>query len=95
MSDPFRQREVELLLLRPRERRGGGQGMTQRAEDAQAALHPIWADGIGNSQQIATRIMSFVSFHGAILKQGVGHPLSHGKDSKNIFGWPFCGRAPL
>ena len=78
MSDPFRQREVELLLLRPRERRGGGQGMTQRAQDPQAALDPIGADGIGNSQEIATRIMSFVSFHGAILKQGVGHGLSDG-----------------
>jgi ABC-type antimicrobial peptide transport system ATPase subunit len=78
MSDPFRQREVELLLLWPRERRSGGQGMTQRAQDPQAALDPIWADGIGNSQEIATRIMSFVSFHGAILKQWVGHGLSDG-----------------
>jgi hypothetical protein len=78
MSDPFRQREVELLLLWPRERCGGGQGVTQGAQNAQAALDPIWADGIGNSQEIATRIMSFVSFHGAILKQGVGHGLSDG-----------------
>jgi hypothetical protein len=85
MSDPFRQREIELLLLWPRERRGGGQGVTQRAEDAQAALDPIRADGIGNSQQIATRIMSFVSFHGAILKQGVGHVLSDGKRISKYF----------
>jgi len=70
--------EFELLLLWPREWRSRGQGVTQRAEDAEAALDPIWANGIGNSQQIATRIMSFVSFHGAILKQGVGHGLSDG-----------------
>jgi hypothetical protein len=79
-SDAFRQGEIELLLLWAWEgtsRRG--QGMAQGAQDAQAALDPIGADGIGNSQQIATRIMSFVSFHGAILKQGVGHGLSDGK----------------
>jgi hypothetical protein len=79
MSDPFRQREVELLLLRARHRGGSGQGVTQGAEDAQTALDPIGANGIRNRQQIATRIMSFVSFHGAILKQGVGHGLSDGE----------------
>jgi hypothetical protein len=78
MSDPFRQREVELLLLRSRHRGGSGQGVTQGAEDAQTALDPIRPGGIRNRQQIATRIMSFVSFHGAILKQGVGHGLSDG-----------------
>jgi hypothetical protein len=79
MSDPFRQREVELLLLWPRERRSRGQGVTQGAEDAESAFDPIRPGGIRNRQQIATRIMSFVSFHGAILKQGVGHGLSDGK----------------
>jgi hypothetical protein len=79
MSDPFRQREVELLLLRPRQWRDGRQGMPQGAEDAESALDPIGANGIRNSQQIATRIMSFVSFHSAILKQGVGHGLSDGE----------------
>jgi hypothetical protein len=53
--------------------------MTQRTQDAQAALDAIWADRVRNGEQMAARRASFVSFHGAILKQGVGHRLSHGK----------------
>src|SRR5207237_2178460 len=70
---PFGDEEIELLLLRPRQRGGRGrQGMAQGAQDAKAALHSIGPDGVGDSEQIAARIMSFVSFHGAIIKQGVG-----------------------
>jgi hypothetical protein len=79
LSGPLRHDEIELLLVRARHGRDRGQGMTQGAQNAQTPLDPIWANGIGNSQQIATRIVSFVSFHGAILKQGVGHGLSDGK----------------
>jgi hypothetical protein len=53
--------------------------MTQGAQDAEAALDAIGPDRVWNGEQMATRISSFVSFHGAILKQGVGHRLSHGK----------------
>jgi hypothetical protein len=59
--------------------------MTQGAQNAQAALDSIRPNGVRNSQQIATRIPSFVSFHGAILKQGVGHGLSHGKKFSKYF----------
>jgi hypothetical protein len=55
------------------------QGMTQRPKNAEPALDPIGPNGVGDSEQIATRITNFGSFHGAILKQGVGHRLSHGK----------------
>jgi hypothetical protein len=34
---------------------------------------------------MAARITSFVSFHGAILKQGVGHRLSYDKKSPKYF----------
>jgi hypothetical protein len=53
--------------------------MTQGAQDAEAAFDPVRPDGVRNSEQIATRIVAFVSFHGVIMKQGVGHGLSHGK----------------
>jgi hypothetical protein len=85
-SGPFRQGEIELLLLRAREgssRRG--QRMAQSSQDAQAPLDSIWPNRVWDSQQIATRIMSFVSFHGAILKQGVGHGLSDGKRLSKYF----------
>jgi hypothetical protein len=53
--------------------------MTQGAQDAQAALDAIRPNRVRDREQMAARITSFVSFHGAILKQGVGHRLSHGK----------------
>ena len=52
----------------------------------QPALDSIGTNGVGNGQQIATWIMSFVSFHGAIMKQGVGHGLSDGKRISKYFG---------
>jgi hypothetical protein len=86
MSDSFWQGEVELLLLRTLEGGGGSQQRrSEGAQDAQAALDSIGTNGIGNGQQIATRIMSFVSFHGVIMKQGVGHGLSDAKDFSKYF----------
>jgi hypothetical protein len=69
--------------------------MAQGTKNAKTALDPIGPDRIRNGEQMAAWITNFVSFHGTILKQGVGHPLSNGKDFKNVFGSPFCGRAPL
>jgi hypothetical protein len=78
-SDSFWQREIELLLLRTLERRRRSRKrQAERAQNAQAALDPVWPNGVGNGQQTATRIASFVSFHGDIMKQGVGHGLSNG-----------------
>jgi hypothetical protein len=72
--------ELELSLLRPRYRGcRDGQGMAQGAQDAQATLDPVGADGVRNHEQITARITGFVSFHGANLKQGVGHRLSDAK----------------
>src|SRR2546421_12956141 len=70
--------------------------MAQGAQDAKAALHSIGPDGVGDSEQIAAWIMSFVSFHGAIIKQGVGHGLSNGKRISKYFSvrLPACSRAP-
>jgi hypothetical protein len=45
--------------------------MAQGAQDAKAALDSIGPHGVRNREQIPARITSFVSFHGAILKQGV------------------------
>jgi hypothetical protein len=53
--------------------------MAQSAQNAQAPLDSIWPNRVWDRQEIATRIMSFVSFHGVIMKQGVGHGLSDGK----------------
>jgi hypothetical protein len=41
---------------------------------------------------MAARIPSFISFHGAILKHGVGHRLSDGKRFPKYF---LCSRAPV
>jgi hypothetical protein len=53
--------------------------MAQSPQDTQATLDSIWPNRVRNSQEISTRIMSFVSFHGVIMKLGVGHGLSDGK----------------
>jgi hypothetical protein len=53
--------------------------MAQSPQDTQATLDSIGPNRVRDSQQIAPRIMSFVSFHGVIMKQGVGHGLSDGK----------------
>jgi hypothetical protein len=75
----FRDDKFELLLLRARHRGNSRQGMTQGAKDAQAALDSIRPDGVGDGEEMAAWITRFVSFHGAILRQGVGHRLSNGK----------------
>ena len=92
-SGAFRQSKVEFLLLRPRDWGDSRQRMAQGAENAQPALDSIRPDRIRDREQMAPWITNFVSFHSAILKHGVGHPLSHGKDFRNIFRCHFCSRA--
>jgi hypothetical protein len=75
----LRHNELELLLVRARQGGNSRQRTTQSPKNAEAALDPIGADGVRDGEQIATRITNFGSFHGAILKQRVGHRLSHGK----------------
>jgi len=79
LSGAFRDDKFELLLLRARDWGNSRQGMTQSTQNSQAALDPIWTNGVGDGEEMAAWITGFVSFHGAILKQGVGHRLSHGK----------------
>src|SRR6476620_4401843 len=72
--------ERELLLLGARDGGvGRGEGMAQRAQNPEAAFDSVGPDGVWNNEQIAARITGFVSFHGVILKQGVGHRLSDAK----------------
>ena len=69
-----REDEWEFSLLRPRN--GGigcGYGEAQCPQNTQAALQSIRANGTWDGKQIATRRVNFVSFHGVIMKQGVGH----------------------
>jgi hypothetical protein len=78
--------EIELLLPGAFDRVGGsGQRKAQGAQYAQSALDSIGPVGRRNNNQTAAGIMSFVSFHGAILKQGVGHGLSDAKRFQNYF----------
>jgi hypothetical protein len=85
-SGSFREDEVEFALLRARERRcGGGDRRAQRPQNTQPALDSIWSNGMRNREQIATRLVNFVPFHGGIMKQGVGHRLSNGKSNLIIF----------
>jgi hypothetical protein len=85
-SGPLRKREIELLLPGPFNRVGrSGQRKAQGAQNAKAALDPIRPVGRRNDNQTAAGVMSFVSFHGAILKQGVGHGLSDAKRFWNYF----------
>jgi hypothetical protein len=79
-SGPLRQGEIELLLPGPFDWVGGSrQRKPQSAQDAQSALDPIGPVGRRNDDQTAAGVMSFVSFHGGIMKQGVGHGLSDAK----------------
>ena len=92
--------KIELLLLRPRQRGNSRQRLAQRPEDAQATFDPIGPDRIGNGEEMTSWITNFVSFHGAILKQGVGHLLSHGERFSKYFRlrrrWSrFPSRAPV
>jgi hypothetical protein len=80
-------------LARPFDRVcGSGQRKAQGAQNAKSTLDPIRPIGRRNDDQTAAGVMSFVSFHGVIMKQGVGHGLSNAKNFKIIF---FCGRAPV
>jgi len=69
-----RQDEGKFPLLRSRNGRiSCRQGKAQRPQNAQAALYSVRANGTRNRKQIATRRVNLVSFHGVIMKQGVGH----------------------
>ena len=48
-------------------------GSAVAAYERGSALDSIWPDGVRNHEEIAARIVTFVSFHGVIVKQGVGH----------------------
>ncbi|HZE13800.1 MAG TPA: hypothetical protein VE086_08585 [Chthoniobacterales bacterium] len=48
LSGAFRDDKLELLLLRARHWGNSRQGMTQGAQDAQAALDSIGANGVGD-----------------------------------------------
>src|SRR3954466_8723792 len=70
-------REIEFLLAMPRKRLGGrSDRCAERPENPKAALDSIGTDGIWDNEQIAAWITNLVSFHGANLRQGVGHGLS-------------------
>jgi hypothetical protein len=73
-SGPLRQGEIELLLPGAFGWVGGSrQRKPQSAQNAQTPLDPIGPIRRRDDDQTAARIMSFVSFHGVIMKQGVGH----------------------
>jgi hypothetical protein len=76
---PFRLSEIELFLLRAWKGGKSRQRQTKGTEDPQTALDPIGTNRIGDGKQVAAWITDFGSFHGAILKHGVGHRLSYGK----------------
>src|SRR5205809_6278544 len=81
-SGSFREDEVELALLRARKRRRGvGNRGAQRPQESKPALDPIGSNGRRNRQQITTGVVSFVSFHGDIMKQGVGHRMFKPKNN--------------
>ena len=74
-----RENKREFPLLRSWDRSfDRSNGQPERSQDPQTPLNPIRTNGWWNSKKMAPRIMSFVSFHGANLKQGVGHSLSYG-----------------
>jgi hypothetical protein len=69
-----RESEIEFTLVRPLRRRVRRcEREAERAQNAESALDPIGPDGVRNRKEIATRVVSFVSFHGVIMKHGVGH----------------------
>jgi hypothetical protein len=73
-SDSARESEIEFALVGSLGRSiRRGQGETKRPQNAQPALDSIRPNRIRDSEQTATRIMGFVSFHGATMKPGVGH----------------------
>jgi hypothetical protein len=91
-SGSFREDEVEFALLRERQRRrGGGNRGAQRPQNAQPALDSIRSNGMRNGEQIAARLVNLVSFHGGIMKQGVGHRLSKAENNFIIFQGVFVG----
>src|ERR1041384_2229180 len=85
-SGSFREDEIELPLLRTRKRRcGAGNRGAQRPQEAQSPLDPVGSNGGRNGKQITTGLVSFVSFHGGIMKQGVGHRLSEPENNLIFF----------